>query len=228
LFPSKLHLVWGGSWAIQRKVFESSQMREAWQGILSDDLVASRVLAQVKQRIAYEPLCIAPSPLNFDLAMMAEFIRRQFTIGRFYSPMLWRFCLLQSGLRQLLFWGSLIAGVCGVWTGDPGTRQFLLAPVVIYLLDAIRALLRRLASRYFLPDFQSKLAAVWYFDILLTPLSALIGSIGLLCSAFGNRIVWKGIAYEMRPGGQAQRLTHAPSPMMEPAKSSAGEAKRAA
>ena len=44
MFPSTHHKVWGGSWAIRREVFESSGLREAWRGTLSDDLVASNVL----------------------------------------------------------------------------------------------------------------------------------------------------------------------------------------
>ena len=40
----KHYLVWGGSWAIHRNIFDAVGIREAWSGVLSDDLVASRAL----------------------------------------------------------------------------------------------------------------------------------------------------------------------------------------
>ena len=38
------HMVWGGSWAIRRGTFEQLKIHEAWEGMLSDDLVASNQL----------------------------------------------------------------------------------------------------------------------------------------------------------------------------------------
>ena len=43
--PGRHHLVWGGSWAVRRDTFESAQLRAAWRGTLSDDLVAAQVLS---------------------------------------------------------------------------------------------------------------------------------------------------------------------------------------
>jgi len=44
LTRSSHYLIWGGSWAIRREVFERIGLHDAWQGTLSDDLVASRLL----------------------------------------------------------------------------------------------------------------------------------------------------------------------------------------
>ena len=52
------HLIWGGSWAIRRSVFEQVGMREAWRKQLSDDLVAARVLHAAGLRIKFEPACV--------------------------------------------------------------------------------------------------------------------------------------------------------------------------
>jgi len=39
LTRSSHHLIWGGSWAIRREVFETLHLRDAWKGTISDDLV---------------------------------------------------------------------------------------------------------------------------------------------------------------------------------------------
>jgi len=59
-------LVWGGSWAIRRDKFDACGLRTAWQGTLSDDLVASRVLRAARMRVEFEPACMLPSPLELS------------------------------------------------------------------------------------------------------------------------------------------------------------------
>ena len=56
------YMVWGGSWAIRRDIFDQIGLHRAWEGTLSDDLVASRELlreamprplrARLRQRLA--------------------------------------------------------------------------------------------------------------------------------------------------------------------------------
>ena len=75
-------LIWGGAWAIHRKVFEASGIREAWKGSLSDDLVASRALHRAGLEVRFEPNCVCQSYVQFTATSLFEFIRRQFVIGR--------------------------------------------------------------------------------------------------------------------------------------------------
>jgi hypothetical protein len=206
MFPGKHHLIWGGSWAIRREVFESSGLREAWQGTLSDDLVAARVMAAGRWHVGAEPTCILPSPLDVDWSAMFGFVRRQLVIGRCYVPLHWYGLLLGSSVMQLLFWGSLVAACWGLasgagWVWKPGGGAALL-----YALHLWRAHLRHDSSRYYLPLLQDDLAAARRFDVWLGPVAGFVGWLGLVSSAFTRRIVWKGITYEMRPGGQLRSV----------------------
>ncbi|MEN6557522.1 MAG: glycosyltransferase, partial [Thermoguttaceae bacterium] len=56
LTRSSHHLIWGGSWAIRRDVFESIELRDAWQRTLSDDLVASRLMRSHGLEVRLEPV----------------------------------------------------------------------------------------------------------------------------------------------------------------------------
>jgi hypothetical protein len=206
MFPGKHHLIWGGSWAITREVFQSSGLRDAWRGTLSDDLIATRVMAQVRQKVAAEPMCILPSPLDVDWRSMFGFVRRQLVIGRSYVPVHWYALLFGSTAMQALLLGSLVACGWGLASGAAWTFRPAIAVAMLYGLHLCRAHLRHDASRYYLPYRQHELKAAWRFDLWLGPVAGVVGWLALLSSAFGRRIVWKGIAYEMWPGGAIKSI----------------------
>jgi hypothetical protein len=210
MFPGKHHLIWGGSWSITRQVFESSGLREDWTGTLSDDLIATRVMARVQQRVAAEPMCILPSPLDVDLRGMFSFVRRQLIIGRCYVPVHWYALLLGSGMLQLMIWGSLAAAIGGWFSGAAWSWQPAAGCGLLYAFHVGRASLRHQASQYYLRDLQPELKAVHRFDLWLGPIAGLVGWLGLVSSAFSRQIVWKGIAYEMRPGGAIKKIVRPP------------------
>ncbi|HEX3726351.1 MAG TPA: glycosyltransferase [Pirellulales bacterium] len=207
MFPGRHNKVWGGSWAVRRDVFEEMKLRDAWRGTLSDDLVAGHVLAQSKARIAMEPTCIVPSPVDVDMRAMFSFIRRQYLIGRVYAPRLWMIAFAHALLSQLFLWGSAVAAAWGLASGAAWTWQPLTATVTFYGLHVVRGVLRQRAARHF-PISECKELAAWRrFDIWCWPLAALAAFSGLISSALGGRIVWRGICYEMGRGGQIRRIT---------------------
>jgi hypothetical protein len=208
MFPSFHHKVWGGSWAIRREVFESSGLSEAWAGTLSDDLVAANVLAALGESVSLEPACILPTPIDMTMRSMFAFVRRQFMIGRYYSLGLWSVALAGNCLIQAAFWGSFVAAIAGIATGASWTWQPVSVFGLLYTLHLIRAWLRQQATRFYLPQVQDELAAARRFDIWLGPLAGLACCAGLIASAFGRKIVWKNIAYEMRFGGQVRGISY--------------------
>ena len=201
MFPGKHHLIWGGSWAITRELFDKSGLRDEWRGTLSDDLIATRVMARLGQKVAAEPMCILPSPLDVDMRGMLSFLRRQLIIGRCYVAVHWYALIFGCGLMQVLFWGSMAAVVWGMAQRAEWTWQPAVALGVLYVLHLGRAQLRHAAASFYLQDHGQEMKAVQWFDTWLGPIAGALGWIGLLASAFSRQIVWKGITYEMRPGG---------------------------
>jgi hypothetical protein len=210
MFPGIHHKVWGGSWAIRREAFESLGMREAWQGTLSDDLVASNVLARLKRPLAQETACILPSPIDLDLRAMLAWVRRQFIIGRFYSPVLWCVVFFGHSFGQAVFWSSAVAALVGYATAAAWAWQPATVVGLLYVLQVQRAWLRQSASRYYLPDHQRALTAARRFDVLCGPLGGLTLLLALIGSAIGRRIAWKNNVYEMRYGGQIRKIPTEP------------------
>ena len=211
MFPGIHRKVWGGSWAIRRGAFESGRVRDAWQGTLSDDLVAGNVLSRDKLRLAQETACILPSAVDHDLWSMLVWVRRQFIIGRFYSPLLWCVVLVGHGFSQAVFWGSVVAALVGYAVGAEWAWQPAALVGGLYALHVLRAWLRQSASRYYLPHHQRELAATRRFDIFCGPLGGIVLLAALIGSAIGRRIAWKNNVYEMRYGGQIRKIPSEPS-----------------
>ncbi len=206
MFPCIHHKVWGGSWAIRRDVFEGGRMRDAWEGTLSDDLVASNVLASLREPLALESACILPSPIDMDMRTMLAWVRRQFIIGRFYSPYLWLVVSVGHCFTQAVFWSSVMAAIAGTVSGAPWAWQPACVAGVLYATHVVRGWLRQTASRVYLPYCQKELTAARRFDIWCGPVAGLALCVALVGSAIGRRITWKDNVYEMSYGGQIRKI----------------------
>lgn len=208
------HLVWGGSWAIRREVFESTGLHQAWYGTLSDDLVASDILHRARLRIEYEPRCLVPSPLDYSFQQTVEFLRRQYLIGRFYAGRLWMATLVVSTLSNVALWGGLILLSTCLFTKTSWSWVPAVGTLLLYGLNLLRAWLRQSIATECLPELKEKITAARRFDLFANPLVSFAGWLCLLASLFGNTIAWRGILYRIFPGGQIRMLNRQPGPLV--------------
>jgi ceramide glucosyltransferase len=202
LTRSSHYLVWGGSWAIRRELFDSLELRALWQGTLSDDLVASRELRRAGLRVLFEPACLVTSPADVTLSGLLEFVRRQYLMGRLYVPRGWAFALLMTSFVNAasvanvgVLAGALAMGLVESWI--PATFC-----AVLYVLSMVGGLLRQdLALSYF-PHLQKTLRKARRFEIWTGPLVALVNWMSMLGSTAGRHLRWRGIAYAVGPDGK--------------------------
>lgn len=193
-------LVWGGSWAIHRKVFDLIGVREAWHGVLSDDLVASRAIHKANLRIEFEPQCVCSSSVKFSTRQMFEFLRRQFLIGRRHVPRYWYCAFALVAATQVGFWASLGLGIWGTIVGSSFGFWGLLSAGFLYASSVIRAVIRQTIGKRTFPEWRQYRHAR-KFDMLAGPITGLFTLAALVLSMFGNEIVWRGIRYMIGQGG---------------------------
>jgi ceramide glucosyltransferase len=181
-------VVWGGSWAVRRQVFQSLGIRDAWDGII------------------FEPACMVTSPADVRMSGLMEFVRRQYLMGRLYAFKGWAFSLLVTTFVHLVALGNLgllayclgtglmapwIPGsVCGAW----------------YLLSVLSGLLRQDLTLTYFPHLNTSLRKARRFELWSGPLVALVNWISLLGSAVGRDVRWRGIVYQVDRGGRVCRL----------------------
>lgn len=204
--PGGRHLVWGGSWAIRRDVFEAISLRAAWHGTLSDDLVASRELRRAGLGIEFEPGCMAASPIDCGFRGTFEFLRRQFVIARCYLPRWWLGALAMVSLAAVGFWGSVAGLGISLLYGTADTAVFAISAVTLYGLGIVRALFRQQAARLYRPDLYPMLRRVRRFELFAGPVALLLGLLGLVSSLFTRRVTWRGNSYHIGAAGQIRLL----------------------
>ena len=204
--PGGHFLVWGGSWAIRRGDFERIAVADAWQGTLSDDLVASRALRLSKLKVAFEPRAMVASHIDTDVFALGEFVRRQFLIGRRYATRMWLLSWSALTLSLIAFWGSAALAIWHLSSGRSAAWLLLANTAGLYLATVARAWLRQDMTRIYLPQQHEQLSVARRFDIWLSPFAGILLWGGFVMSCVGNEIVWRGIGYFIAPGGRIQLL----------------------
>ncbi len=211
--PGKHHLVWGGSWAVRRDAFETAEIRSAWRGTLSDDLVAARALRSIG-RIEFEPGAMVASQIDFDFSGMLEFARRQYTIGRFYAPAFWALAAILACLQQAALWiGAALLPIA--WISGGWTAVAVAAAALLYTLQVLRGWLREDAARHFLPTIYQHTAIARRIAVWCGPLVGLLQCWSMLRALAGRSIVWRGIQYELLSGGKMRITGQRPASQYE-------------
>ncbi len=213
LGKNRQNLVWGGSWAVHRKVFQQAGIGASWSHVLSDDLAASRAIRNSSfdgkaLRIHYVPQCLCETDTEFTWSSLFEFVIRQLKITRLYAFGHWAMALLALLVTQVGLWGSVVAWSSVMLTGERGTRPTLLmfAFVSIYLLGVARASIRQSMARRIFPQWRRQPIAR-YFDLFLWPVTGLFALVLLLISSIGKRVSWSNIHYRVESGGRTMILS---------------------
>lgn len=206
------YLVWGGSWGIRREVFDAIGLREAWQGTLSDDLVASRQLRRHGVAVRFEPACVAASPLDCSFGQVYAFIRRQYLMGRFYMRDWWLFALAAGSCANLAWPANLIALGCGLAYGIPAVWMPAGVCAFLYVSAVFRGQLRRKLADVYFPGHRWALHDALRWDVWAGPVVGLVHWLGMLGSLFGRQVAWRGISYRVLPGGQISSVQREDQP----------------
>jgi glycosyltransferase involved in cell wall biosynthesis len=201
------NVIWGGSWAMRRDLFQRLEIREVWKGTLSDDFVATRALYRAGLHVEFQPACVVASPADFSLRAMCSFVRRQYVIGRSYFLPAWLLGVTALSLANLVFWGGLAAAGWGLAGGPIDPRAPGAVVAFAWAACFYRGLLRRDLARLYLPDRQESLRRACRFDLWSGPLVGLFTWAMVAGSWFGSRIAWRGIVYRLLPGGKIQTIS---------------------
>lgn len=208
-----LNLVWGGTWAVSRSVFEKTALTEAWRGTLSDDLVASRVMRSAGVKLAFEPGCMVASPVEVTWREAFAFLRRQFLIGRCYSPIWWWTAIPLLILQFTVLFGGLMLGA--YWATQRVENWYvpLVVSGTLYALASLRAHWRQAiwCNRLDIDGSFKGLRAAARFDRWASPATALLTVAAMLASAIGKTIVWRGIHYHIGAAGRVTLLGRVPN-----------------
>jgi ceramide glucosyltransferase len=188
---------WGGSMAIRVDVFRKLGLDKIWPKALSDDLSLSIAVKRAGLIVAFVPACLVASHEVTTWRELFEFSRRQFMITRVSAPKTWWFGLL-SGLYSILgIWAAAALAIYAGMTQDEHLLLFTAVPVVFFVSQLIRAILRQRMAGKLLSHERRKMRAACTADILGFWLWSILMLILIISSAFGRTICWRGIRYKL-------------------------------
>ena len=196
---------WGGATALRRELFDQLDMRQRWEGALSDDYVLTSALHETGQRIKFVPGALMASYSSPEPRELLEFTTRQMRITRVYAPRIWRLALISNLLFNVALWGGLIWSAWGMFTGRLTPVLPVLLGLILFLGAATVWVRLVVAARLLKADRMQILRERW-IQSLLGPLSSALYLVNLIQSLGSRRIVWRGIGYEIVSPWETQIL----------------------
>jgi len=189
---------WGGSMAVRVEVFRRLGLDKIWPKTLSDDLALGCAVKKAGMKVAFVPACLVASYESATWRELFEFARRQLLITRVCAPRTWLFGLFSSLYSVLGLWATAAIALYAAATGDKNLPLFAAVPVVFFVSQLLRAILRqKMASKLLEKDWPqlkpacaADILAFWIWSLLLLFL--------IVSSAFGRTICWRGICYKLR------------------------------
>jgi hypothetical protein len=200
------YLIWGGSWAIRREVFELVGLHSAWKSTLSDDLIASRVLREAGLEVRFEPACVVASPIDGTLREALAFVRRQYLLGKLYVRDWWMFALLGFSVSNSLWLGNLAMLVWSLLGGPVSPWIPAGVAAVLYLVRVYRGTVRQDLVDVYFPHLKKTLRRSQRFDVWLNVLVGLFHWAAVLSTAVGKRVSWRGIGYGLSSCGKIETI----------------------
>ncbi len=180
-FPA-LNILWGGSIAFAPAAIPT--IRRALGNGLLDDLVIAARGRQDGMRALMRGAVLVPSPLNGPGGL--EFFARQQRLVRYYRPQLW-------------------------WMQAAHSHAVVLAWLVLLGSPLLLVALAMLAARGWAQDAAARRVGVsdahatrlWQGLLSVLPIADAANLWCIWSSAFGRRLTWRGITYEVANDGAA-------------------------
>lgn len=194
---SPFNQAWGGSMAIRVDVFRKLGIDKLWPKVLSDDLSLSCAVKKAGLKVAFVPACLVASYERATWRSLFEFSRRQFLITRVSTPRIWWLGLLSSVYSMLGTWGATGLAIYAAIVRHKDLPIFIAIPVVFYICQLVRVILRQRMARKLLAEDRRALKAAYVADILAFWFWSLLLFVLIVASAFGRTICWRGIRYRV-------------------------------
>ncbi len=207
LGPHQNNFCWGGGTAIRRALFEEIGMLEVWQHSFSDDYSLTTMIERSRRQIVFLPECLTPSFAQTDFAGLLEFTGRQMRVTRVYRFQMWATAFATHFLYCLTLVLGLILALSLTVAARPAFQVTALLFLAL-LLAAIRGAVRVIGVTEALPSVRSQIMAQSWIYILVGLLVPFLYLLNFLSSAFGRRIRWRGIDYELVSPEQTRILRY--------------------
>ena len=197
LGDTRFNQVWGGSMAIRKETFYRLGIDKIWETAISDDLSLSHAVKKAGMKIVFAPACLVASYENTTWPKLLEFVTRQFIITRITMIGAWWFGFLSSAYALAGLWAGAAIAICANIAGKENLASYWTVPIVFFVGQLTRAILRQRMIAKILPDETGRIKQAAKADILGNCLWSWILFGCIFASAFRRIITWRGKKYKL-------------------------------
>ena len=193
------YLLWGGSFAIRRRDFESLNIASRWNETVSDDLVLSGILKKNRKKALLIPafLINADEPLETLSGALGWFTRQLLNV-KAYHYLVWAFAIMPTFFLVAGFYLLLPAAWIGSsMTGTSFREWGGIAALLFYAGDMFINLIYGMIE----PTRKH------WLSVMCTPMLRLPQIIGAMKTIGVNSLMWAGITYRFNRQGQVNDIT---------------------
>src|SRR5690606_11701854 len=166
------------------------------------DLRLSKAARKAGNRVAFVRSLILPTMVDFTWGDFFEFVKRQYTQVKFFSP------ILYTGINLVL--GFYILGALSIVAALIYGYFYAWIPVAAaYAIDQFRALARQQVYLSLFPEhgIRQKLFAAGWLEHMLTPFWIGLHWLLLASTWTQSKLTWAGIRYRIRSVNRTQILS---------------------
>lgn len=195
------NVLWGGSMAVSRQVFDELDVPSLLSGSLNDDLRLSKAARQQGNKVAFVRSLILPTLIDFNWQTFFEFVKRQYTQVKFFSP------ILYTGTNIVL--GFYVLGAVSIISALIYGYFYAWIPIAAaYVIDQFRSLARQQVYLSLFPEngIRQKLFAAGWLEHMMTPFWMILHWALLVSTWTQNRITWAGIRYQILSNSKTKVL----------------------
>ncbi len=194
---TRSNFCWGGAMAVTRKTFDDLEIREKWEGTLSDDFALTRVMNDAGMPIVFVPAALTASVEGCTFAEMLEFTTRQMKITRVYAAPLWILSFIGSGLYCTVMSAALL--IAALYPRNGPIVWISIATLAIVSACSIgKAWLRLNAVRMALKDHRAEIGRQYWTQLTLWSLTPAIFLYNAAAALFSRRLRWRGTLYQLK------------------------------
>ncbi len=195
------NVLWGGSMAMERAIFDDLDVPSLIKGSLNDDLRISKAARKAGNKIGFVRSLVLPTMIDFNWSSFLEFAKRQYTQVKFFSPILYFSTNVLLAAYAIGFFSVIAALIYGMfYAWIPLTAA--------YVIDQFRGLARQQVYLSLYPQngIRKKLFATCWLEQMLTPFWMVLHWLIVVSTWTQNRIEWAGIQYKIISNSQTEIL----------------------
>lgn len=182
-------MLWGGSIAMRRDVFNSLLLSKVLESTITDDLAIATHAKGMGYRLLMRRMLLVPSRAPDGLLRGFRFGVRQYQIVKIHRPVVWALALM-SAVVTMLGWSSLL------WMCF-SQQLFIWALVLVYVGATVKMIFTFKIAEYL--GFEEARAR-WQFQfglIVFKPFIDLFNCVMIISSAWSKTVVWGHVTYRV-------------------------------